>query len=93
MPSIYVIKDKLITQEDYVLKMKEMARRSIKFSGTKGSMIAKLFLETMWDDFSVQNEAEHIFTVNPTFAKYIEVHEIYHRVTKWQYKMKRDGKN
>jgi len=41
LPSIYVINDKLITQEDYALNMKEMARRSIKVSGIMGSMIEK----------------------------------------------------
>jgi len=40
-PSIYVMNDKLITQEDYALNMKEMARRSIKVSGIMGSMIGK----------------------------------------------------
>lgn len=41
MPNIYVINDKLITQEDYVQKMKEMAKRGIKFSGIKGSMTSR----------------------------------------------------
>lgn len=45
-------------------------------------MIAKAFLETMSNYFHVQNEVKHIFTMKPTFAKYIEVDEIYHRVTK-----------
>jgi len=52
-PNIYVINDKLITQEDYILKMKEVAKRSIKFSGIKGSMTAKALLETMSNDFHV----------------------------------------
>lgn len=46
LPIIYVINDKLITQEDYVLKMKEMARSGVKFSGIKGSMTTTTFLET-----------------------------------------------
>jgi len=37
---IYVINDKLITHEYYVLKMKEVARSNIKFSGIKRSMTA-----------------------------------------------------
>jgi len=73
---------KLITQEDYILKVKEMARSSIKFSGIKGSMTTNVFLETMSNDFYVQNEVKHIFTVKPTFSKYIEVDEIYCRVKK-----------
>jgi len=82
MPNIYVINDKLITQEDYVLKMKEMARNSVNFSGIKGNMTSRAFLETMENDLYIQNEVKHVFTVKPTFAKYIEVDEIYLRVIK-----------
>jgi len=45
-------------------------------------MIAKAFIETMSNDFYVQNEVRHIFSVKPTFAKYTEVDEICLRVTK-----------
>jgi len=47
LPSIYVINDKLITQEHYILKMKEVAKSNVKFNGIKGSMTTKEFLETM----------------------------------------------
>jgi len=53
-----------------------MVRSNIKFSGIKGSMTSKVFLETMSNDFYVQNEVKHIFTMKPTFAKYTEVDEI-----------------
>jgi len=79
-PSIYVINDKLITQEDYVLKMKEVEKSSIRFSDIKGNMIARAFLETMGNDFFIQNEVKHVLTVKPMFAKYTEVDEIYRRV-------------
>lgn len=45
-------------------------------------MKTKAFLETMSNDFHVQNEVKHIFTVKPTFAKHTEVDEIYREVTK-----------
>lgn len=77
LPSIYVINDKLIPQEDYVIKMKEVVRSSIKFSSIKGNMTAITFLETMGNDFFIQHEVKHIFTVKPTFAKYNKVDEIY----------------
>lgn len=54
-PIIYVIND---TQEDYVVKMKEVARSSIKFSGIKGSMTTRAFLKTM---------GNHLF--NPEWGK------------------------
>lgn len=62
--------------------MKEVAKSSIKFNGIKGSMIGKAFLETMSNDFDVQNEVKNIFSMKPTFAKYTEVNEIYCKVTK-----------
>jgi len=43
LPSVYVINDKLITQEYYILKMKEVAKSNIKFNGIKGSMKTKAF--------------------------------------------------
>jgi len=57
--------------------MKEMARSSVKFSGIKGNMTRREFLETMANDFYIQNEVKHVFTVKPTFPKYTEVDEIY----------------
>ena len=82
LPNIYVINDNLITQEDYVLKLKEMEKSSIKLSGIKGSMTSREFLETKSNDFYIQNEVKHFFTVKPNFAKYTEVDEIYQRVIK-----------
>ena len=64
------------------MKMKEMAKSIIKFSGIKGSMKTKEFLETMSNYFYIQNEVKHVFTVKLTFSKYIEVDEIYWRVIK-----------
>ena len=77
-----MINDKLITQEDYVMKMKEVARSSTKFSGIKGNMIARAFLETIGDYFFIQNKVKYIFTIKPTFPKHTEVDEIYQRVIK-----------
>jgi len=36
----------------------------------------------MANDFYIQNEVKHIFTVKKIFAKYTEVDEIYWRVIK-----------
>lgn len=62
--------------------MKEVAKSSIKLSGIKGSMTLKAFLDTMSNEFQVQNEVKHIFTVKPTFSKYTEVDEIYRKLSK-----------
>lgn len=82
LPIIYVTNEKLITQEEYIQKMREVAESNIKFIGIKGSMTTKDFLETMSNDFHGQNEVKHIFTMKPTFSKYREVDEIYCRVKK-----------
>lgn len=82
LPSIYVINDKLITQDDYIQKMKEVTKSSIRCSEIKVSMTAKDFLEMMSNDFHVKNEVKHLFTMKPTFTKYTKVDEIYRKVTK-----------
>jgi len=64
------------------MKMKEVARRSIKVSGLKGNITTKAFLETMANYFYVQNEVKQISIIKPTFAKYTDIDEIYHKVTK-----------
>ena len=82
LPNIYMINEKLITQEYYVLKMKEVPISSIKLNGIKENMTTRAFLETMENCFFIQNEVKHVFTVKPNFAKYTEVYEIYQRVIK-----------
>ena len=62
--------------------MKEVAKRNIKFNGITGSMKMKAFLETMSNDFHIENVVKHIFIVKPTFAKYTEVDEVYCKVIK-----------
>jgi len=62
--------------------MKEMAKSSIKFSGIKRSMTTRAILETMENDFYIQNEVKHVFIMKPTFTKYTEVDETYWRVIK-----------
>lgn len=82
LPNIYVINDKLITQEDYVIKMKEVARSSVNFSGIKGNMTTKAFLEIMSNGFYIQNEVKHFFYSEDNFCQIHEVDEIYRRVIK-----------
>ena len=93
MPRIYVINYKLITQEDFVVKMKEVARNNTKFSCIKGSMIARAFLETVGNEFFIQYEVNHIFPVNPTFSKYTKVDEIYQRVLMLTIPDEKGGRN
>ena len=82
LPSLFVINDKLITQEYYIKKMKKLAKDSSNFANIKGSMTSRAFLEAMGNDFYIQHEVNHIFVAKPIFAKYIEVDEIYWKVTK-----------
>jgi hypothetical protein len=62
--------------------MATMAKDSSKFSGIQGSITSKAFLETLQLDLSIQHEIKYIFLTKPTFVKYTEVDEIYHRLLK-----------
>lgn len=78
LPSLFVINDKLMTREDYLKKLQD----TTKSSNIKGSMTGRAFYEAISNICFMQNKIKHIFIVKPTFAKYTEVDEIYHRVTK-----------
>jgi len=82
LPSLFVINDSLMTREDYLKKLQDIAKDTAKSSNIKGSMTRREFYEATSNICFIQNEIKHIFTVKPTFSKYTEVDEIYHRVTK-----------
>ena len=78
-----VINDKLMTQEDYNKKMREVARDQVNTSSMKGIPIGKLLYQTFENLFYLQHEVKHLFINKPTFAKYIEVDEIYRKMHNW----------
>jgi hypothetical protein len=72
----------LMTLSDYKQKISMVAKDSSKFSGIKGSITGKEFLETLQLDLNIQHQIKYIFITRPTFSKYIEMNEIYRRLIK-----------
>lgn len=83
MPSLFAINDKLLTREDYMRNLKDIARDTAKFSNAKGVMTGRAFFEVISNDIFIYHEIKHIFVVKPTFARYTEVDEIYRKATKF----------
>jgi hypothetical protein len=81
LPSLFVINDKLMTMEDYMKKLKDIAKDTTKSSHIKGAMTGKYFYEAINNMSFIQHEIKHIFVVKPTFVRYTEVDEIYCKVT------------
>jgi len=82
MPSLFVINDKLMTREYYMKKLQDIAKDTTKSSNIKGSMIGRALDEAINNISFIQCEIKYIFIVKPTFARYTQVDEIYHKVTK-----------
>jgi hypothetical protein len=82
LPGLMVLNDKLMTLPNHKQKMATMAKDSSKLSRIQGSITGKAFLETLQLDLSIQHEIHYIFIIKPTFSKYTEVDEIYHRLLK-----------
>jgi hypothetical protein len=79
---LLVLNDKLMTLSDYKQKISMVAKDNSKFSGIQGSITGKEFLETLQLDLNIQHEIKHIFIIKPTFTKYTEMDEVYHRLLK-----------
>jgi hypothetical protein len=82
LPGLKVINDKLMTLPDNKKRLADVAKDSSKFAGIQGSIIGKVFLDTLQWDISIQHEIRYIFLTKPTFAKYIEMDEVYRRLLK-----------
>ena len=76
------INDKLMPIEDYVKKLTEVGTHTASISNIKGSTTPTIIVKTLRDPFFILDEIKHIFLVKPTFTKYVEMDEIYKRVTK-----------
>jgi hypothetical protein len=82
LPSLFVINNRLITLSDYKQNILTVAKDGSKFTGIKGSITGKAFLETLRLDLSIQQEIKYIFITKPTFTKYTETDEVYRRLLK-----------
>ena len=72
LPSMYVIKNKLVQKGDYMTKLMERAKDTTKFSNIKGNVTEKFFLDLLSNDIFIQHELKHVFLTTPTFNKYKE---------------------
>ena len=82
LPSLFVINNKLITLSDYKKKILTMEKDGSKFTGIKGNIMGKSFLETLRLDLIIQQEIKYLFITKPTFTKYTETDEVYQRLLK-----------
>jgi hypothetical protein len=82
LPGLKVINDKLMTLFDYKKRLTEVSKDSSKFAGIQGSITGKAFMDALQLDISIQHEIKYIFLIKPTFAKYIDMDEVYQRLLK-----------
>lgn len=80
LPNSLVINDKLMTQEDYNRKIREVARYQVNTSSMKGIPTDMILYLTFQNLFYLQHEVKHLFVNKPTFTKYIEEDEIYKKM-------------
>jgi len=80
LPNPLVINDKLMPQEDYNRKIREVARDQVNNSSMKGIPTGKVLYQTFENVFYLQHEVKHLFVNKPTFAKYIEADEIFKKM-------------
>lgn len=89
LPSPLLINDKLMTQEDYDKKLREVAKNQVKnvaiHNTSKHRMpSSKVLYQALWNLFYLQHEVKHLFVNKPTFAKYIEADEVFRKFKKNQ---------
>ena len=82
LPGLKVINDKLMTLPDYKKRLANVAKDRSNFLGIQGSITGKEFLDALQLDINIQHEIRYIFITKPTFAKYIEMDEVYRRLLK-----------
>ncbi len=82
LPSLFVINDNIMTREDYMKKLKDIPKDTTKSCNIKGSLTGRSAYKAIRNISFIQHEIQQIFVVKPTFDRYTEVDEIYHKVTK-----------
>ena len=82
LPSPLVINEKLMKQEDYDKKIREVAKEQANSSTMQGIPTGKVLYKIFENLFYLQYEVKHLFINKPTFAKYTEADEIFRRMVK-----------
>jgi len=68
LPSLIMINDKLMTMEDYMKKLQDIAKDIAKSSHIKGTMTRRECYQAISNMSFIQHGIKHIFIVKPTFA-------------------------
>lgn len=84
LPNPLVINDKLMTQEDYNKKIRELARDQVNASLMKTLPTGRVLYHTFENLFYVQHDVKNLFINKPTFAKYKEGDKTYRKMLKIQ---------
>lgn len=82
LSSPLVINYKLMTQQDYNNKLRELAKDQVSTSPMRALPTRKVPYQTFENLFDLQHEVKHLFFNKPTFSKYTEADEIYKRMLK-----------
>ena len=84
LPNPLVINDKLMTQEDYNQKIREVAKEQVMVASMKSMPICKVLYQTCGNLFYHQHEVIHLFINKPNFPEYMEADEIYRKMINTQ---------
>jgi len=80
LPSPMVIHDKLMTQEDYIERLKKFSSNEVSTSGVKALPTGKVLYDSLENLFFIENEGNKLFVNKPNFSKYTEVDEIHRKM-------------
>jgi len=75
LPNPLGINDKLMTEEDYNKKIREVAKDPINTSSMKALPTGKVLYQTFENLFYLQHEVKHLFINKPIFSKYTKADE------------------
>ena len=82
LPSPMVIHDKLMTQLDYVDRLKKLSKEQESTSGVKALPTRKVLYDTLENLFFLEHEVKHLFVTKPIFSKFTKENKIYRRMLK-----------
>ena len=80
LPNPLVINDKLMPQEEYNRKIREVARDQVNTSSMKGIPTCKVLYQTFENLFYLQHEVKYLIVNKPTFSKYMGADENYRKM-------------
>lgn len=80
LPSPMVINEKLMTQLDYVDRLRKLAKEQASSLAMKALPTDEVLYDTLEKLFFLKHEVKHLFLTKPNFEKYIEKDEIYIRI-------------